>query len=450
MSDATPSTGGLSRRSLVKAGTALLVPGVLGALADSATAAVGRSAHVAGRSTIRVGLIGCGGRGTGAAMQALKTGDGVVLYAMGDTFQDRLDSSLAGLTRHFTEHAPQRVADLLQVPPERRFVGFDAYRRVIESDVDVVLLCGYPHFRPLHMEAAVEAGRHVFCEKPMAVDAPGLRRTRAAARAAAEGRLSVVSGFCWRYADAEREIFPRINGGAIGRVVSVYSNYLTSTLARRPRRPEWSDMEFQLRNWWHFTWLSGDHIVEQACHSIDRMSWAMNDTLPIRCHGVGGRAARSGPESGNSFDHFSVVYEYDDGRRAFHVCRQIDNCPGDNSDYIQGENGAALVNGFSRTHQIRDRGNAVVWKYEGQHRDMYQNEQDVLFEAIRSGTPRNDGEWMCNSTMLAIMGRMACYTGQTISWEQAWASEEDLSPPAHEFGDLPEPIIAVPGRTRFR
>ncbi|NUQ69048.1 MAG: Gfo/Idh/MocA family oxidoreductase [Phycisphaerales bacterium] len=424
----------MPRREFVKA-----------AAVASVLPSIARGAHARGSDTLKIGLIGCGGRGTGAASQALRADPGNVLWAMGDMFDDRLTSCHERLTDVFKD-APGRI----DVAPERRFLGFDAHQRVIDAGVDVVLLTSYPHFRPSHLEAAVHAGKHVFCEKPMGVDAPGLVRVRAASELAREKGLTLVSGFCWRYANAERAAFAKLHEGVIGDVLSVHTTYHTSTLTKRPRRPEWSDMEFQLRNWWHFTWLSGDHIVEQACHSIDRLAWAMNDKTPARCVAIGGRAARTGEESGNSFDHFGVVYEYDDRRRAFHTCTQIDRTPSDNSDYITGSSGTGEINGWKPIHAFRDRTGKVIWSYEGPSRDMYQNEHDVLFASIRAGEARNDGPWMCNSTMMALMGRMAAYTGQTITWDQAWASVEDLSPPAYEMGPLAYPALAVPGQTPFR
>jgi predicted dehydrogenase len=209
-------------------------------------------------------------------------------------------------------------------------------------------------------------------------------------------------------------------------------------------------MEFQFRNWWHFTWLSGDHIVEQAIHSIDRMAWAMGDALPTQVTCLGGRAARSGPEHGNVYDHFAAVYEYAGGQRCFHTCRQIDNCPSDNTDYIYGPRGMCTVNGWTPTYLAQDYKGKELWKYGGPtDRDMYQNEHDELFKSIRDGKPINDAERSCNSTMMAMMGRFAAYTGQTITWEQAMKSQENLMPGSIEFGPAETPPVAIPGKTRF-
>jgi len=394
--------------------------------------------HAAGDDRIRVGLVGCGGRGTGAAVQALNADPGVELWAMGDMFEDRLSGSHERLVKH----ARERVT----VPVTRRFTGFEAYRQVIDSGVDVVLLATPPHFRPQHLEACVKAGKHVFCEKPMAVDPAGVRRVLDTVRYARDRDLAIVAGFCWRYSAAERATYARIRDGAIGDVVSVHTTYHASPLGQHPRQPGWSDMEWQLRNWWHFRWLSGDHIVEQACHSIDKINWAMGDRPPVKATGLGGRFMRHGPESGNVYDHFTVVYDYDGGQRCFHTCRQMPNCTYDNTDYVMGTEGTCYVNGWAHTHVIEGR---RPWSYDGERPDMYQVEHDELFASIRRGEPINDGDWMVLSTMMAIMGRMAAYSGQTVTWEQAMRSAEDWTPAEYALTDLGVPPVARPGEYRI-
>ncbi|MHC4127474.1 MAG: Gfo/Idh/MocA family protein [Planctomycetota bacterium] len=411
----------LSRRQFVKttaATTLLSVPFV----------------HGAGSDTIRVGLIGCGGRGTGAASQALNADRGVVVTAMGDVFEGRVSGSLARLTKQ----DPDRV----RVPSEAQFFGFDAYRKVIDSGVDVVILATPPHFRPAHLQAAVEAGKHVFTEKPMAVDSAGVRSVLRTVEEARPRGLSIVAGFCWRYSSPERATYGRIHDGAVGDVVSVHTTYHASPLGAYPRQEGWSDMEWQLRNWWHFRWLSGDHIVEQACHSIDKINWAMGDSPPARAGALGGRQMRSGPESGNVYDHFTVIYEYDDGARCFHTCRQMPNCAYDNTDYIMGTAGTCFVNGWGPTHVIKGR---HPWVYEGAHPNMYQVEHDELFASIRSGEPINDGVWMTRSTLMAIMGRMAAYSGQSVTWDQVLNADEDWAPQTYTLSGLEVPPVAVPG-----
>ncbi|MCC6661062.1 MAG: Gfo/Idh/MocA family oxidoreductase [Phycisphaerales bacterium] len=438
----------VTRRQFVQAAAAgLVVPAALAPVRSARAAAplprtLGRPF---GSDEIKIGLIGCGGRGTGAAVQALNADPGCVLHAVGDVFPERIESSLRGIRGEMGDNASSKV----KVDDDRRFLGFDAYQKVIASGVDVVLLTTPPHFRPIHLEAAVGAGKHIFCEKPMAVDSPGLRSVVASAAAAKEKGLSLVAGFCWRYGDAERAAFDQVNGGAVGDIVTVHTTYHTGTLSQRPRQPEWSDMEWQLRNWWHFTWLSGDHIVEQAVHSIDRLAWATGDRDPVRATALGGRQARTGAESGYVYDHFAVVYEYADGTRAFHTCRQIDGCPSDNTDYIYGTRGSCTVNGWTPLHVVKDLAGKTVWSYEGPRRDMYQNEHDVLFRSIRDGSAHNDGDRMCRSNLMAIMGRMAAYTGQTVTWEQAMNSTQDLSPPEYGWVSLPVPPVAIPGRTKL-
>ncbi len=429
-----PSPGGsgepgLTRREFVKTSAAAATAGaLLGA----------PLVHAAGSDTIRVGLIGCGGRGSGAASQALGADPGVVLVAMGDLFADRLSGSLERLT--------SQDAARVRVSSDARFVGFDAYRRVIESDVDVVILATPPHFRPAHLHAAVEAGKHVFCEKPMAVDADGVRSVLETAERAKQKKLSLVAGFCWRYSTPERVTYQKIHDGAVGEIVSVHTTYHASPIGAHPRQAGWSDLEWQLRNWWHFRWLSGDHIVEQACHSIDKINWAMNGVLPIRAAALGGRLMRSGPESGNVYDHFSVIYEYENGVRAFHTCRQMPHCTYDNTDYIMGTAGTCYVNGWAPIHVINGRD---PWVYEGEHPNMYQVEHDELFASIRSGEPINDGVWMANSTMMAVMGRLAAYSGQTVTWADALRSQPEWAPREYAMGDAAVPPVAMPGTYRL-
>ncbi len=446
--DGDPNGGreadGLSRRGFVKlAAGAMLAPALAGGAAPLPGPVRPRAR---GRDVLRIGLIGCGGRGTGAAVQALRADPDTRLTAMADVFPERIEQSLAGM-----KEALEGEEDRVDVPPERRFVGFDSYRRVIDGDADVVLLTSYPCFRPAHLAAAVAAGKHVFAEKPVAVDGPGLRSVLSSAAEAERRGLGLVIGFCWRFNGGMRNLFQRVAKGALGDVVTVHSTYHATTLQRRPRRPEWSDVEFQMRNWWHFTWISGDHIVEQAVHSIDRLSWAMGDRPPARVTCLGGRSARSGPEHGNVFDHFSAVYEYEDGRRAFHTCTQLDGCPTDNTDYIYGADGLARVNGWTPTYVIRDRKGALVWEHDGSPiPDMYQTEHNELFASLRAGRPLNNGAHGARSTQMAVMARMAAYTGQVITWDQALNSEEDLLPPSLAFGPSPVAPVAVPGRTSFK
>jgi len=413
--------------------------GASGALAASALAPRARAKGVPrpADEELKIGLVGCGARGTGAAANALRADPNVRLVALADVFADQVEGCLNNLK------ATEDVAARVDVDEARRFVGFDAYRGVIAS-CDVVLLATSPHFRPQHVAAAVAAGRHLFVEKPVATDAPGLRAMRAACREAAQKGLSLVSGLCYRYENAKRETMRRLHDGAIGDVVAMQTTYNTGALWHRGRQPEWSDMEWQIRNWLYFTWLSGDHIAEQHIHSLDKMAWVMRDEYPLQATASGGRIVRTDPKFGNVYDHFNTVFEWKSGVRCFSSCRQWSGAASDVSDWIWGTRGRANV----QRHRIE----AGPWSWRWQSDepdDMYQNEHDALFASIRSGEPIDNGEYMCNSTMMAIMARMSAYTGQTITWEQAWSSLEDLSPPAYEWGDLPVAAVAQPGVTQF-
>ncbi len=421
----------ITRREFVKASSALMAASAIG---PAAWAASPRQST----DTIRVGLIGCGGRGTGAAFQAVSADPNVELHAMGDVFADQIESSLKNL---------QGASAKINVPKQRQFAGFEAYKGVIDSDVDIVILATTPVFRPMHLEYAIERGRHVFCEKPVAVDAPGVRRVLEVAKQAKQKKLSLMSGFCWRYNFAQRATYEMIHNGAIGEVRAIHTTYNTGPLEDVPRRPEWSDMQWQLRNWKAFTWLSGDHIVEQAIHAIDWINWAKREQLPQRAFAVGGRQCRGGPWTGNMFDHFSVVYEYADGTRAHHMCRQIPNCSNDNTAHIIGSEGSCRSNPWGPECVIEGR---VNWRHDGPVNDMYQTEHDELIAAIRTGQPIDDGESMANSTMMGILGRMCAYTGQKLTWEQAINSQESLEPASWDMNQaIAFPAVAKPGETPF-
>ncbi len=396
------------------------------------------TAFAGARESLRVGLIGCGGRGTGAAMQAIQADPGVVLWSMGDLFADRLASSLAGIQEYF--------ADRLQVPPSRQHVGFEAFQNVI-SEVDVVLLATPPVFRPQHLAAAVDAGKHVFCEKPVAVDAPGVRSVLATAKRAKEKGLSLASGFCWRAAFGYRAIYKRIlEESGIGDVRHVYATYLAGGVWFKERKPDWTDLEYQLRNWYYYTNFSGDHIVEQAIHSVDKLLWAKNDALPIHATAMGGRQVRTDSKYGNIYDHFGVVYEWEDGTQGHLQTRQQDGCHSENLDRIIGADGIAWIDGWANRFEIKG---ARPWKYEGPVNNMYQTEHDDLFASIRAGAAMNQGVKMAHSTLAAIMGRMSAYTGKRIHWQQALESQQNLTPDSWQFGPGIEVEVAVPGKTAF-
>ncbi len=427
-----------SRRGFVKASAAAAVAG-----SAVFNAQIARTAHAAGDDTLKIGLVGCGGRGRGAAIQALRADPRTRLVALGDAFADQIASSVKLL-----KQADDQVADRVDLSPERSFVGFDAYQKVIDCGVDVVLLAAPPHFRPQHLEACIEAGKHVFAEKPVAVDAPGVRRVLAACEAARQKNLAVVSGLCWRYDAHARASIEQIHNGAIGTIVAMHSAYNSSRPGKEwPMRREagWGDMEWQLRNWYWFTWLSGDHIVEQAVHSMDKAAWAMQDETPLSAVSLGGLQARSEQPAGTIYDHHAVVYEHAGGLKHFHHCRQQPGCANEVFAQIVGTGGVCDV----EKAIIRDHDGNVTWKYGGpKGTQMHQAEHDELFASIRSGKPINNGDYMAKSTMLAILGRMASYTGQKITWEQALSSKEDLSPPHYDWDvKLEVPPVAVPGVT---
>ena len=400
----------------------------------------GRSyGQIANSDTIKIGLIGCGGRGSGAARNCLSSDKNVMITAMADVFPDRLQSSLNGLK------ADKEIGEKMKVEPQNCFSGLDAYKKLIDSDVDLVILATPPGFRPAHLQAAVAAGKHVFCEKPMAVDAPGVRSVLKSVEEAKKKNTALVAGFCWRYHYPKRETFKRIHGGQIGDIRAAYATYNTGTLSTKytgKRQPMWGDLEWQLRNWYNFCWLSGDHLVEQAVHSVDKLAWAMKDKPPVSCVAHGGRQI---PSFGNIYDHFSIVYDYDDGAKGFLFCRQQDGCANDNSDTYFGTKGTCRISG--RGEEITGEKN---WRYSGPKNDMYQTEHDELVASIRAGKPINDGVWMTHSTLLAIMGRMAAYTGKVITWEQAMNSQEELMPENMEWdATIPVPPTPMPGKTKF-
>jgi len=421
-----------SRRQFLKSSAKAAVGSTL-----AANFTLARGAPIADSDVLRVGLIGCGGRGTGAAVQALLADKQVRLVAMADAFEDPLHSSLKRLK------ADQKVSHKVEVPSDRCFAGFDAYQKLIDSGVDVVLLAEPPHFRPRHLKAAVDAGKHVFAEKPVAVDAPGVRSVLATCEEAKKKNLSIVSGLCLRYSFGFRETVQRIHEGAVGEIRALQANDYRGSIWVKPRQPEWSDMEWQMRNWYYFTWLSGDFNVEQHVHYLDVCTWLMKDEYPVKALGMGGRQARTGSEYGHIYDHHSVVYEYVNGAKLFSNCRQQAGCHNNMSSFVIGTKGVAEVS--ERRLAIS---NGSEWTYRGKDDNFYQTEHDELFASIRSGKPINNGDYMAKSTLLAIMGRMATYTGQLVTWEQAMNSQEDLTPPKYEWGPLPMPPVAIPGLTK--
>jgi predicted dehydrogenase len=425
-----------SRRQFLKTSTAATVGGIITAPAILGT----KSFAASPGDPIRVGLVGAGGRGTGAAAQALKAGPDIHLVAIGDAFERPIAGSLKAVAKEAGE-------DKVKVKADKRFVGLDAYRKVIDSGVDVVLLASPPGFRPVHLRAAVEAGKHTFCEKPMATDSPGVRSVMESVRMAKEKKLAVVAGFCWRYEYSKRELFKRIHDGQIGEVRAMYGTYLTGPVKPMPpaeSRPAGiTDLEWMVRNWYNFNWLGGDGLVEQAVHTVDWLAWAMKDAPPSSCTAVGGRQIPA--HGGNIYDHIEVNYEWENGVRAFLAQRQIPGCYSENYLTVYGTKGTGLIN---------SRGVSILgenpWRYQGEKPDMYQVEHNELFTSIRAEKPINDGDRMAKSTLMSIMGRTAAYTGQQITWDMILSSRQVLVPEIKDWNSVVEAEpMAMPGRTKF-
>jgi predicted dehydrogenase len=436
----------LTRRDFLRAtSTAVASSAVLGSLA------IERAAHAAGTDELKLALIGCGGRGSGAANQALSTKGKVKLVAMADVFKDRLESSLANLK--------QAHPDKVEVPASNQFVGFDAYKQAIAL-ADVVVLGTPPGFRPDQFAEAVKQGKHAFLEKPVAADAAGVRKFLAATEESKQKNLKVVVGLQRHYQPSYLEIMKRVHEGMIGEIqalrcywneAGVWVNKredLEKTLGRAL-----SEMEYQLRNWYYFVWLSGDHIVEQHVHNIDVCNWAKK-AYPIRCQGMGGHEVRRGKDYGEIFDHHAVEFEYADGVRLYSFCRHIRGCWNNVTEHAIGTKyNADLSGGVIR--DPRDK-NKIVWRFRAEVPvDPYQAEHDLLFDAIRNDKPLNDAENGAKSTMTGIMGRMATYSGQMITWEDALNAEASLMPDKLAWDAPPKVLpdkdglypVAIPGKT---
>jgi predicted dehydrogenase len=367
-------------------------------------------AYAAGSDEIRIGLIGCGGRGTGAAENAIKSAPGVKLYAMGDAFKDRLDGSRAALAKS--------VPDNLAVTDERCFTGLDAYEKVIASDVNYIILATPPGFRPIHLKAAVAAGKNIFTEKPVAVDGPGIRSVLETYEAASAKKLCIVAGTQRRHQKGYVEAMRMIHDGAIGQIVAARCYWNQGSLWKKDRQTGWSDLEWQLRNWLYFAWLSGDHIVEQHVHNLDVVNWAMR-AHPVRAVGLGGRQVRTEPAYGHIFDHFAVDYEYEDGTHLMSMCRQIDGCEKNVSEALVGTKGAAMLAAGTRYQLTGERG----WSFPRQQdNEPYVQEHTDLIETIRAGRQVNELKNVAESTLTAIMGRMAIDQKREITWEELMRS----------------------------
>jgi len=420
---------GLSRRGFMTGAAALTAASVLGS-----------RAYAAGSDKIRVGLIGCGGRGTFDTGNCLKAAEGVELVAMGDMFKDRLDNCRQNLTTNL----PDRV----KVTDDKCFVGWDAHQKVLATDVNLVILTQPPHFRPSHLKAAVEAGKHVFMEKPVAVDPVGVRSVIKSSELAEKKGLTILAGTQMRRISHAVEAAKRVGDGAIGTILGGQCVRLGDAMRSwgpQQRQPGWSDMEWQLRRWLFMTWLSGDFIVEMHVHNLDMMNWLVG-AHPVQCMGMGGRQQRTEPEFGDSFDHFAVEYEYPNGLRVEYMGSQMDKVGEGRSDQrlvgakglMYTDSGRVVIQGQNPSEIAWDQQDPCLT----QHADQ--------IEAIRRDKRLNEGRRIAESTLTSIMGRMSAYTGRALKWDWAMnASKLDLAPPSYQFGDLPMPPVAIPGKTQL-
>ncbi len=403
-----------SRREFLKTSTAALT-----------AAGLARPGYVAGSDTIRIGLIGCGGRGYEAVLNATTADSGVRLVAMGDILMERIQEKLGKLK----DRKPDQVA----VDDDHCFTGFDGYKNVVES-CDVVLIANAAKFHPLHLKTAVEAGKHVFVEKPHGIDPAGVKVVSEACETARQKGLSVVSGLQSRYHPGYRETIQRIHDGAIGEVVAIEENFLRAPYVLYPRTPGLSEVRFQASNQYHFHWLSGDDVPQSLVHNLDRASWVMMEKAPVKAHGLGGRSTLKGEVYGSVFDHHSVIYEFDNGVKLYAFCRTIPDCYNDTSSIILGTKGRCDI------LKLRIQGE-TNWRYEGSRRDPYVVEHEALYQSIRSGKPINNGDYMARSTLIGVMGQITCYTGKEVTWEQVSGSDFYYPPRPEECTLEMEPPV---------
>jgi predicted dehydrogenase len=440
-----------SRRGFLKQ-TSL---GLAGAAATSQIPLV-HAAGAEGVSEIKIGLIGCGGRGTGATLDALGAASksiypsagyhtenvaegakieksNIKVVALADLFQDRLDGSRGELTKLG-----------IDVPANRCFTGFDAYQKLLEvAEINYVILATPPHFRPIHLQAAIAAGKNVFMEKPAAVDAPGVRMVLEAGELAKKKGLGIAAGTQRRHQKSYQETIKRIKDGALGDVLYAKAYWNGGQIWVVDRESTWSDMEWQIRNWNYFTWLGGDHIVEQHVHNLDVMNWVLG-AHPIRAvSGLGGRQARGGDRQGHIYDHFAVEYEYPGGITVFSQCRQMNGCENIVGEAVVGTKGSS--NCADRIESKSGR-----WRFRGAAQSPYQQEHQDLIATILAGNAINEAQAIAESTLTGIIGREAVYSGQAVTWDQAMKSQTRLGPAEYKLGPYPIPVVAIPGQYRFR
>ena len=396
-----PISDNTDRRSFLKTGSLVTAASLLPGLARAQGEA----------SEIKVALIGCGGRGTGAAAQSLNV-PGTRLVAIADAFEDNANKAAATLKKQF----PDRV----DLPAERIFHGFDAYKKAIDS-ADLVLLCTPPGFRPMHFEYAVEKGKHAFVEKPVAVDGPGISKFIAAAKTADTKNLKVVCGLQRHYQNSYLETLAQVKEGLIGDIINSQVYWSGGGVCTRPRKEGMTEMEYQMRNWYYFNWICGDHIVEQHIHNLDVGNW-FKGAVPVKANGIGGRTKRIGKDWGEIYDHHYVEYTYADGTTMNSQCKHWNGTWSKVSETIVGTKGSATPG------VIKDLSGKIIWRFRGENNNPYQTEHDVLVRHIRENKPINDAHRTAEATLTSIMGRMATYTGQEITWEQALNSGLDTMP----------------------
>ncbi len=444
------SQANLSRRQFLK-NSSLAIGGAT-AVAEFPFVITGRAAP---DDPIKVGVIGCGGRGTGAVLNVLgaatnviypgagyhtedvKAGTkveraGIKVAALADVFRDRLDN------------CRQQLRALgINVSDEMCFTGFDAYQKLLAvGEVNYVILATPPHFRPMHLKAAIEAGKHAFVEKPVAVDGPGVRMVLEAGELARQKGLGIVAGTQRRHERKYNEAIKRIHDGAIGEIVYGRCYWNGGEIWVIERQAGWSDMEWQLRNWNYFTWLGGDHIVEQHVHNLDIMNWVIGNH-PIKATALGGRQVRTGRIHGHIYDHFAVEYEYPNGVRMFSQCRQINRCEGKVEEAVLGTKGYSNCKDWIRPKE------GEAWRFRDREVNSYEQEHQDLIASIRAGKPLNEAQAVAESTLTGIMGRESAYSGQSVEWEQAFNSKTRLGPEKYEFATLPFPEVALPGKYQF-
>ncbi len=423
---------------------------LLAATAAGAPLALSRSVHAGGSDALKIGLIGCGGRGSGSAADALSGDPNTQLWAVADVFPDKIESSIKNLSTEFGER--------IQVDPSRRFAGLDGYRGVIEN-CDVVLIACASRFHAPYALAAVKANKHVFVEKPAAVDVAGVLQLLEADELAKKNGTGVLAGLTYRYHLGRREAIERIHNGEIGDIVAIQCDYLRTPYGLIARQPDWSEMEYQFRNWYHFTWLSGDDVPQSLIHNLDSALWALHDVPPVQVYGLGGRSSQFQTEMGTSFDHHSVIYEFANGCRIYGAVRTAVGCFGNNIDIFHGTKGRCVFAAFAAP-KFTDLTGKVTWKAdeEASKKSPYRQEHLEFLQSIRAGHPFQRGKQLAVSTLTTVLGQMAVYSGQQISWEEGLKSKFAILPTGEVRLDMDPPVkpgpdgiypVAIPGTTKL-